>query len=153
SLLLEFAGNTPGSETAHSLQTLDVTRNRKYPLIAVVCESSEREHNRPQKTPQSAAGSGLRYEMSMCLLEARAEMNFDGARPLDRLAATLLVRDQQSPIKGTKVEVQWDEYKRDEDSNDYPDISDAGTFDARVLDPAAYNTSTCYLYLYLLHTR
>jgi hypothetical protein len=87
----------------------------------------------------------------MHLVEASATIDFALHR-IERFEGTFVVREFGLPINGSLVQVSWEEFEHEEASNDYPDLADAGTFDARALKGAP-GPSDCLLYLYLRYTQ
>jgi hypothetical protein len=87
----------------------------------------------------------------MTLVEATANIDLD-RRLVRGIEAGFILRDYKSRFNGCRVEARWEEYDRDDASDDYPDLADAGTFSAR--DPEGAPTSAdCGLYLYLCFTQ
>jgi hypothetical protein len=84
-------------------------------------------------------------------VEATAHIDLD-TRLVRGIEASFVLHDHKSPINGRRVDVSWQEYARDEVSEDYPDVADAGAFDARVPKVPA-DLSGCDLYLYLRYTQ
>jgi hypothetical protein len=87
----------------------------------------------------------------MNLVQASANIDLD-RRLVRSIEANFILRDRKSPINGSMVEVRWEEYARDETSEDYPDLADAGSFDARA-PKASSSPSECDLFLYLSYTQ
>jgi hypothetical protein len=154
-LILEFGVYKVPSGSALkndvSLQILDLTKDQTYPVLSIYCGSYERDTEWPRRVPQTdRSARSPRYEISMGLVEARGDFDFKNGTVKD-LSATFCAYDQA--IKGTKIEVHWEEYDRDDLTNDYPDLSDTGIFDARALDEHTPDASSCFLYLHLRYTR
>jgi hypothetical protein len=133
------------------LAKLDTQETRKYDLLSLGIGTGLRDWHFG-RVPQSRLPLvAPRHTLAMNLVEARADIDFD-TRLVRGIAASFVLRDHKSPINGSKVEVRWEEYDRDAASEDYPDLAEAGSFDARVPKVSA-DPSGCDLYLYLRYTQ
>jgi len=156
-LILEFAVHKVPSASAlkndASLQMLDLTKDRTYPVLSIYCGSATRDKEWPRRIPQpdrSAFRTSPHCQISMRLVETRGDIDFKNGT-VKELSATFCAYDHA--IRGTVVEVHWEEYNRDDLTEDYPDLADIGSFNARALDEHTPGASSCFLYLHLRYTR
>ena len=84
-------------------------------------------------------------------IRTRADLDFN-RRTIGRVETVFVVRDRSSIINGSRVEIDWQEHQHEGDSDDYPDLADAGTFDSRAIKGVA-GPSDCFLYLYLRYSQ
>ena len=161
SLTLRFGGPNLPSQCASDaeflgvpLGLLDVRETRTYALLELNCGANKRDwfsSRKPQSPPWYLDAKLPRYSVSMHLVKASVAIDIDLHR-IERFEATFVAREFGSPINGSLVQVNWEEFEHEEASNDYADLADAGTFDARALKGAP-GPSDCLLYLYLRYTQ
>ena len=161
SLTLRFGGPNLPSQCASDAESLgvplgllDVRKTRTYALLELNCAANERDwfsSRKPQSPPWYLDAKLPRYSVSMHLVEASVAFDFDLHR-IERFEATFVAREFGSPINGSLVQVNWEEFEHEGASNDYADLADAGTFDARALKGAP-GPPDCLLYMYLRYTQ
>jgi hypothetical protein len=108
------------------LATLDTREPRTYELLSLALGTWLRDWHFG-RVPQSRLPSAPRHTVAMTLVEATANIDLD-RRLVRGIEAGFILRDYKSRFNGCRVEARWEEYDRDDASDDYPDLADAGTF-------------------------
>src|SRR5258708_10544827 len=142
------AGSRQG-EWGMPLATLDTQETRIYELLSLGPGTGRRDWHF-DCVPQCLPALAPIHNLAMKLVEASASIDLD-RRLVRSIEANFILRDRKSPINGSTVEVRWEEYARDEASEDYPDLADAGFFDARA-PKGPRSPAECGLYLSLRYT-